>query len=359
MNILEKAKMMRWIVSNSHTYMMHRNKKRKNNKQTAWFDLRKNVFHRYLLDLMLMLEDQGYSISVKLRPAFLGSWHTSLLIRSIPNLRFHLHAHPKDQDLRFSDTDRNGHGIFLDPNIFRPEVERSAYKVPMPMVDSIYTKSLHEWQPDLKSLGANRKIFFVGNISPEYSVHSSIIEGFFNCFSRIRLIQMINQHFSERIHSPINFHDLYDNGIKDIILIDRKIFNIPHELLRPTMADHAFFLAPAGVIMPLCHNLTEAMSVGCIPILQHGHLLEPPLVHGHDCLSYSNEEELVHVIMSIPSLDERTIATMRGNVLSYYLDHLTPRAVVSAIRRSADEGGHIYLNAEHYSVQRALMSKRR
>lgn len=353
-SFVQRAKMLRWILANSYTYLLARKKTEIRYDRTAWFDLETNVFHRYLLNLMLMLEDQGYRISIKWRPAFVGSWHTNLLIRSVPNLRTHIAAQPKDNDLCFSDTQRPSPSILLDPHIFGPNLPQGAYKVPMSMVDSIYSKALHNWQPDLSTWTARRRVFFVGNVSPEYAKHEAIIEGFFKCFSRTHLLELIDRHFHQRIHRPASLEELQQPGFRDIVLIDRKIFNIPHEQLRPTLAMHDFFLAPAGVIMPLCHNLIEAMSVGCIPVLQHGHLLEPALINGHNCLAYANEEELLTVMRSIPSLDERTVLSMRSNVLEYYRDHLTPEAVIGAINRLTNGRGRIFLNAEHHSVECAL-----
>jgi hypothetical protein len=354
MKYLNKIRYFRWIILNLFNYFIKFTPRSKYYKQTAYFDLHKNIFHRYIMNLMLMLEDQGYRISIRMRPSFLGNWHTSLLIRYVPNMRFHLVARAQDKDLGFSDTENQIRGIHLDPDIFGPYQRPGTFKVPMPMVDSIYSKELHHWIPDLTGLKPERRIFFVGNISHEYTLHADVIERHFKCFSRTHLLDLINRHFEERIHRPVSIEELAKPGNRDIILIDRKRFNIPHESLRPTLAKFDLFLAPSGVIMPLCHNLTEAMSVGCIPILQHGHLLDPPLIHGHNCLSFRTEDELVTVLDSVPYMDDLTIMTMRRNVLNYYLEHLTPEAVVSAILRSTNGKGKIMLNAEHHSVRLAL-----
>ena len=103
--------------------------------------------------------------------------------------------------------------------------------------------------------------------------------------------------------------------------------------------------------MPLCHNLIEAMSVGCIPILQHGHLLNPPLQNGVDCLSFDSEDELLDVLDRVPSFTAAEVEGMRRNVAAYYQAHLTPTAVIGELERRRATLRSLRMNAEWPSTK--------
>lgn len=352
---LGTLKSLRWFISNTWTYLMRGTTAKA--ERTAWFDLRTNVFHRYLLDLMLMLNDQGYAIRMRFHPGAVATWNTSLLLQFVPRFRFHLRERPAPHDLRFSDRPGTPGVMVLDPDYFQREpLPALSYVVPMPMVDSIYAKGLHAWTPDLDRIDRSRKIFFVGNVSPEYAASEEIIGEVFGCFTRPQLIDHVERLFPERIHRPHNATDLYKDGPQDIVLIDRKRFNIPHEELRAVMARHDLFLAPAGVIMPLCHNLTEAMSVGCIPVLQHAHLMHPPLKDRVNCLAYRDVAGLRAALVEVQHMSEEDVLAMRRNVLSYYQKHLSPEAVVGCLEHGKGRLTRVHLNAEHLSVD--LLRKR-
>lgn len=349
--IVGTLRSLRWFISNLWTYSRRRSMASADHQRVAWFDLRANVFHRYLLDLMLMLNDQGYEVRMRFHPKAVATWNTSLLLRFVPHFRFYLKERSTSTDLRFSDRTGVPGAMVLDPDYFQQApLPSGSYVVPMPMVDSIYTKGLHKWVPDLLRSDRSRKIFFVGNIGPEYAASEAIIADVFGCFSRPQLIDLIERHFPHRIHRPSDTADLFRDRPEDILVMDRRQFNIPHEDLRAVMARHDFFLAPAGVIMPLCHNLTEAMSVGCIPILQHPHLLHPPLEDRITCLGFKDLAGLRRVLEEVQRMNDEEVMAMRRNVLDYYQKHLSPEAVVARLASGKDRLTLIHLNAEHLSV---------
>jgi len=135
------------------------------------------------------------------------------------------------------------------------------------------------------------------------------------------------------------------------MIVDRKRTNIKATLLPRYLIRSNFFLALPGVVMPLCHNVIEAMFFGAIPILMHNNLFHPPLVHMHNCLVYSSHEELKHILNELKNLSHEKINFMRLNVLEYYENHLSSSAVIKNLLNT--EANAVFLNAEYQSVKLA------
>ncbi len=348
---------LRWYLVNMVTYMRGRSIPKHVGSGIAIFDLHDNVFHRYLLNFMLMLRTQGFALEMQHRPRAVGTWASNLLVRFIPELRIRWSRTHPNGALLFSDRRGDRHTILLDPDYFSGKpITEDTYRLPMSMVNTIYSKGLHRWMPDLNEVSRKPHVFFVGNLGLGYG--RGDLEQNFGCFTRTRLFSILSERFRHRIRSPRSEAELFSEDPRDLILIDRKQFNIPHEKLRPTMARHDFFLAASGVVMPLCHNLVEAMSVGAIPVLQHPQLMHPPLVHGVNCMSFTDEAELKSILDEIPTLPDNRIMDMRRNVLSYYVEHLSPEAIVRQIRSMGSNLRTIRMNAEHYSVDLLRRSTR-
>lgn len=90
------------------------------------------------------------------------------------------------------------------------------------------------------------------------------------------------------------------------------------------------------------------MSVGCVPILQYRDMFYPQLEHRKNCLYFDDEEDLKRVVRTAIEMSNSDIANMRQNVVRFYSEHLSPKAVVDRIAGPATKS--IYLNAEHISV---------
>jgi hypothetical protein len=99
---------------------------------------------------------------------------------------------------------------------------------------------------------------------------------------------------------------------------------IPPERWLEALSKADFFLACPGVGMPLCHNVIEAMTAGCIPILQYSAYLSPPLQHGVNCLAFDDAQSLNAVLHSIFSMSDAEITALRSNVRAHYEAHLAP-----------------------------------
>jgi hypothetical protein len=89
------------------------------------------------------------------------------------------------------------------------------------------------------------------------------------------------------------------------------------------MARSDFFLAPPGWVMPHCHNIIEAMSVGTIPVTNYGRYMTPPLQPDVDCIAFDTPEEAVQQLRRVLEMPPEQIARLRANVIRYHDQHLS------------------------------------
>ncbi|MFK7937249.1 MAG: hypothetical protein AB8G22_27290 [Saprospiraceae bacterium] len=201
------------------------------------------------------------------------------------------------------------------------------------------------------AMPAKRKqsAFIIGRCTLEYE--QIVKDGIFNVASRIatwQFLQQANSYFP--LTNNDELHDFIHSNIdKKVLLADVTQLQISPVELRNTLTQFDFYLALSGQVMPLCHNIVEAMSVGCIPIVQsaYAQLLQPSLLDEQEAILYTDLAELPNVLERAFALDLATIERMRKAVNTYYNEYLTPTKVVQRVLDSEQ----IYLLAEHYSVE--------
>lgn len=114
-----------------------------------------------------------------------------------------------------------------------------------------------------------------------------------------------------------------------------------------TLARSDFFLSPPGIVMPMCHNIIEAMAVGTIPITNYPEWLRPNLVHMQNCIVFDDEADLIRKVQLALSLNESEIARMRANVIDYYRKHLDPRTFVGELEARPERNITVLLYTEN------------
>lgn len=115
----------------------------------------------------------------------------------------------------------------------------------------------------------------------------------------------------------------------------------------PTLARADFFLSPPGIIMPMCHNITEAMAVGTIPLTNYPEWMDPPLRSGHDCIAFDDEDDLVAAVDQAMAMGDERILEMRANVIEYYEKHLRPDTFVTRVEQQPDRQFAVLMYTEH------------
>jgi hypothetical protein len=113
-----------------------------------------------------------------------------------------------------------------------------------------------------------------------------------------------------------------------------------------TLAEADFFLSPPGIVMPMCHNIIEAMAVGTIPITNYSEWLDPHLEHMENCIVFDDETDLVAKIKLAMSLDRNEIARLRANVIRYYETYMKPDMFIDRVEAHADHAFPILMYTE-------------
>lgn len=130
-------------------------------------------------------------------------------------------------------------------------------------------------------------------------------------------------------------------------------FELPMKEVRETLSHFNFYFCCPGVVMPLCHNVIEAMSVGTIPVIQkeYAEVMYPNLTDQVNAIIFNDLEHLDSILENIFETPESEISCMRENVLKYFQDYLTPESMIKHLNESIRNQELVYLQAEHRSVK--------
>lgn len=120
-----------------------------------------------------------------------------------------------------------------------------------------------------------------------------------------------------------------------------------------TISRADFFLSPPGIVMPMCHNIVEAMAVGTIPITNYPEWMDPRLVPGENCLAFDDEDSLIAAMQQALSMDEEAIARMRARVIDYHDRYLRPHTFVDRVLSRPNRDVPILMYTERNVALRA------
>ncbi len=139
------------------------------------------------------------------------------------------------------------------------------------------------------------------------------------------------------VHNATSFTDWLAQGY-----IQRCVFTASNQARiesadwLPTLAKADFFLSPPGIVMPICHNIIEAMVIGTIPITNYPEWLDPPLRHGRECLAFDDEADLIAQLRRALTMTPGEIEALRRGVIEYYERHLRPDVFVRRVEASTE-----------------------
>jgi hypothetical protein len=129
-------------------------------------------------------------------------------------------------------------------------------------------------------------------------------------------------------------------GLRDILSGDyqRKVVIVDGAHVRVSPADWLtalsqadFFLAPPGYVMPMCHNIVEAMAAGSVPITNYPEWFTPSLTHMQTCVAFDDAADLVAQLTGVLAMSSSEVDALRANVTAYYDDHLRTEHLIGRI----------------------------
>lgn len=176
-----------------------------------------------------------------------------------------------------------------------------------------------------------QQVFFAGNFN--INTYRRIKkDGLFDTIIRTDLLQYLKEN------DQVFFIDCAEQigqqqALDKVAIADTGIFEIPMKDLRQTLGKYNFFLAAPGASVPHSHNLAEALSVGCIPVIQdtYAQMMHPPLEHGKNALIYKDLNSLSLMIAEASNLSKQQVIQMSHSVSDYYDQYMTPKAVIDRI----------------------------
>jgi hypothetical protein len=214
---------------------------------------------------------------------------------------------------------------------------------------------VHPWVSSLSAPKGKEprpsRLFFAGNTEAG-KYDKDVIRDLYGILSRREMLKVANESIpSHQICRPTDAEAwLNSNEAHDFVLCETQHCKIPPQRWLEALAKADFFLACPGVLMPLCHNVIEAMAAGCVPILQYNEYLSPPLQNGINCLAFHDEHSLELILNSIFSMGQDQIQQLRAGVRAYHEENLAPGRFANQLFSSPQKKRVMLLN--EYRVPR-------
>ncbi|MCY0969563.1 glycosyltransferase family 47 protein [Chryseobacterium wangxinyae] len=358
--ILKRTKQLKTLFSD---FVSYRDKKKKKKKKHASKNQEKAVlvrfqnpqpYHRFFYLLLKFYHLAGYTVYYPMGLSLYRNLrnkdrYMALLLKETNLLNINIKDLPNDiitiTDSMFSED------YFKDYFTNDNRVDES-FHVPMSFHPLMYHYEL--WNEKVH-LAENRynAIFCYGNF--DKNAYLEIKRTSFKVAPRTELLNMLTESPDfVSISSSLELEDKKDILNKKIVFAMRENYQIEMKDIRSHLALFNFYLCCPGVVMPLCHNIAEAMSVGAIPVIEqeYAEVMYPNLRHLKNAVIFNDLNDLKILLQErLFTFTTDEIRTMRKNVLDYYQEFLSPTGMIKNLNENIANGNKIYLQAEHRSVK--------
>lgn len=313
-----------------------------------------NLYHRFFYLMVKFYQLSGYTICYPMNFARFRNLrnkerYLGLIVREKNFLNIHKKNIPQNV-------------IEIKDEMFSPDYfanyfehrnkQENAFHVPMSFHPFMYNQKI--WD---QKINTDRKrfnsIFCYGNFDAQAYLDIQRTE--FTVETRTCLLAFFQK--KEKfisIHGREEVISAGDDLNEKYVFAIKENYQIRIEDIRELLSYFSFYLCCPGVVMPLCHNVIEAMSVGTIPLIQkeYAEVMYPNLKHLTNAVIFQDLSELENLLQNeIFNYSGQEILAMKNNVLEYYEKHLSPTGMVKNLNQSILEKKLIYLQAEHRSVK--------
>jgi hypothetical protein len=160
------------------------------------------------------------------------------------------------------------------------------------------------------------------------------------------------------VSNAVDIAQVYDAGFANKFVLSDSGTGIEPSQWLPTLARAAFFLCAPGMVMPMCHNVVEAMAVGTIPLINYPEWLHPRLEHLTNCIVFDGKEDLVAKMRLALSMPASKVAELRANAAAYYDSYMRPEVVVERIEARPERDVTLLLHTELNMAQNSARLNR-
>ena len=225
--------------------------------------------------------------------------------------------------------------IMVCYDVFSPYWLRRPVIMPFPVHPLHNTSDLDSRLQEYRSTRKNMAVFFSGD-TKGYSRNRVRYPK--AKLPRLTVIDTILESLNDDvllIKESSQLHGLRDaDYINKCVIVDTSKIWVDSKDWLGNLARADFFLSPPGIVMPMCHNLVEAMAVGTIPITNYPEWFDPDLRHMENCIVFDDRDDLIKKLKQAMSMDKATLEILRDNVLSYYETYLKPEAFTKQVEAS-------------------------
>lgn len=314
-----------------------------------------NLYHRFFYLLLKFYKLSDYQIIYpmnfgKFRNLRNGDPYLALILAEI-NLLTIKNIKPNTNFLKI--TDEQFSADYFENYFFENNLEENAFHIPMSFHPLMYHKKLCSEKIDT---GKNRinSLFCYGNFDDK--AYLEIERTNFNVINRYVLYDFFQAQPQFNLIKSSDNLDVILSGkpLGEYFFAEKYIYALPMKDVQTVLSKFRYFLCCPGVIMPLCHNVIEAMSVGTVPVIQqeYANVMYPNLVDEKNAIIFEDLEDLKYILKNqLFSIASDNYQSMSNNALQYYKDFLSPESVVKNINENLKNGAKIYMNAEHRSVK--------
>lgn len=313
-----------------------------------------NIYHRYFYLLLKFYKIAGYTIYYpmgfqKFRNLRNGEPYLSLILKEKDFLS--IKNPPKSSEAILLRDDDFSADYFADHFARRSE---SGFHLPMNFHPLMYHQNLWNEKIDTEKHRIN-SVFFYGNFDDE--AYRDIEKTPFDILGRMQILEILQPQenfISVKSQSQLNqLISAKPDG--KLIFAIKEQYMVPIEKVRETLSHFRFFLCCPGVIVPLCHNFAEAISVGTVPVLQaeYARVVYPELRHLENAVIFEDEADLFKKLDEIFKMSQDDFSNMRRNVLEYYSRHYTPENVLKKVNAAIGKKT-IFLNGNHRKLKAAI-----
>ncbi|WP_294303762.1 hypothetical protein [uncultured Chryseobacterium sp.] len=313
-----------------------------------------NLYHRFFYLMVKFYQLSGYTICYPMNFARFRNLrnkdhYLGLIVREKKFLSIHKKNLPPN-------------AIEIRDEMFSPDYfanyfkhqnkQENTFHIPMSFHPFMYSQEIWNHKIDTERKRFN-SIFCYGNFHAQAYLDIKRTE--FTVKTRTALLA-----FFMKKEKFVSVHGKKDITSADDVMNEKYVFAIKEnygirmEDIRELLSYFNFYLCCPGVVMPLCHNVIEAMSVGTIPLIQkeYAEVMYPKLQHRTNAVIFKDLDELESILQNeIFNYSEQEILAMKTNVLKYYEEYLSPEGMVKNLNQSILEKKLIYLQAEHRSVK--------
>lgn len=196
-------------------------------------------------------------------------------------------------------------------------------QLPFPMHNSVLRSRSHRFLKVARERSRTMRIFFAGQNPRRYRF--TPMAKTYGVLNRHKVLKAARGFLKDQCDLQVD-HDRFiqerSPTAPPAVFIDSRRWRIIPQCWLDRLGYARFFLCPPGAVHPISHNLVEAMAVGTVPILEYGHLLNPALQDGINCLAFQGHRGLQEKLEEALQMPEEQWEKLHQNTLQYFDRHL-------------------------------------